>query len=414
MKKETIFKHEINESIQANAAMNCLKNRNNPKQLNETSDFDNRFALRKDLKGMANDVTKKAYMFIRKEFGDSMWRQLGMDDCDEQGLISQINDYQKHYGITDPQAIVNKMLGRKATEQEETVDIPQLAEDVVASYRGRLSKMDEKERVNFISTMVMKKMGKTIDTLTPQEKKEILAAAKHSMWYVSEQEEDYGMNDLRKWRDSLSFNGTGEVDNTNYDDDSVGIDMIADLLVANGEISQEEKESVKPRIKELLDEHGLWIGEDEHEAERFISLYWDNQEQEEDGINKGGMHNSVQVGHIMNTPSMNDGLDTEWFSDLEEQEAYYENFRAIAELVADQIDRENGKGIDNNMDTLFAIVREVWNNNPDDLYIWDFDDVQEDDCYKFFDKYYEIIKNEYLKREHNNIMAATHDDLFAS
>jgi hypothetical protein len=99
---------------------------------------------------------------------------------------------------------------------------------------------------------------------------------------------------------------------------------------------------------------------------------------------------------------------------LEEQEAYYENFRAIAELVADQIDRENGKGIDNNMDTLFAIVREVWNNNPDDLYIWDFDDVQEDACYKFFDKYYETIKNEYLKREHNNIMAATHDDLFAS
>jgi hypothetical protein len=47
------------------------------------------------------------------------------------------------------------------------------------------------------------------------------------------------------------------------------------------------------------------------------------------------------------------------------------------------------------------------------LYIWDFDDVQENDCYKFFDKYYETIKNEYLKREHNNIMAATHDDLFA-
>ena len=73
---------------------------------------------------------------------------------------------------------------------------------------------------------------------------------------------------------------------------------------------------------------------------------------------------------------------------MEEQEAYYENFRAIAELVADQIDRENGKDIDNNMDTIFDIVREVWNNNPDDLYIWDFDDVQEDACYKFFDKYY--------------------------
>ena len=35
MKKETIFKHELNESIQVNAAMNCLNNRNKPQQMNE-------------------------------------------------------------------------------------------------------------------------------------------------------------------------------------------------------------------------------------------------------------------------------------------------------------------------------------------------------------------------------------------
>ena len=318
MKKETIFKHELNESIQANAAMNCLKNRNKPQQMNETSEFDARFEFRKDLRELASPVAKKAYMIIRKQYGDSMWRQLGMDDCDEQGLIDMLNMYAED-GL-NPQQIVNKMMGVR--EDEETVDYAQLADDVCASYRGPLSKLDLKDSINYIIKMVAKKIGKTIDTLTPQELTAIQKAAKHSVWYVSEQEED--------------------------------------------------------------------------------------------GINKGGMHNSVQVGHIMNTTSMNDGLDTEYFSDLEEQEAYYENFRAIAELVADQIDRENGKDIANNMDTLFAIVREVWNNNPDDLYIWDFDDVQEDACYKFFDKYYETIKNEYLKREHNNIMAATHDDLFAS
>lgn len=37
MKKETIFKHEMNESIQADAAMNCLKNRNKHKQINEVA-----------------------------------------------------------------------------------------------------------------------------------------------------------------------------------------------------------------------------------------------------------------------------------------------------------------------------------------------------------------------------------------
>lgn len=139
---------------------------------------------------------------------------------------------------------------------------------------------------------------------------------------------------------------------------------------------------------------------------------YDEQEQEEDGINKGGMHNLVQHGHIMNTPSMHDTYDSEWFRDLEEQEAYYENFRVVAELVADQIDRENGKAVDNNMDTLFEIVKEVWKNNSDDLYI--YDEVDEYECQEFFDKHYEEIKDEYMKREHDNIMAATHDDLFAS
>lgn len=130
MKKETIFRHEINESMAASAAMSCLKNRNNTKQLNETSDFDNRFELRSDLKGMANDVTKQAYMLIRKEFGDNMWRQLGMDDCDERGLIDMLNYLQELYGITNPQDLADLELGRKSVrsfkkntqEQEENID----------------------------------------------------------------------------------------------------------------------------------------------------------------------------------------------------------------------------------------------------------------------------------------------------
>jgi hypothetical protein len=167
-----------------------------------------------------------------------------------------------------------------------------------------------------------------------------------------------------------------------------------------------------------MDKTGFTVS-NEQDAMKFVKAYGqqivgETQEQEEDGINKGGMHNLVQVGHIMNTPSMHDTYDSEWFSDLEEQEAYYENFRVIAELVADQIDRENldAKGIENNMDTIFEIVKEVWKNNSNDLYI--YDDVDEYECQEFFDKHYEEIKDEYMKREHDNIMDATHDDLFAS
>ena len=185
MKKETIFKHELNESIQANAALNCLKNRNNHKQLNETSDFDARFEFRKDLRELASPIAKKAYMIIRKQYGDIMWRQLGMDDCDEQGLIDMLNMYAED-GLK-PQQIVNKMMGVR--EDEETVDYAQLADDVCASYRGPLSKLDLKDSINYIVKMVAKKIGKTVDTLTPQELSAIQKAAKHSVWYVSEQEE---------------------------------------------------------------------------------------------------------------------------------------------------------------------------------------------------------------------------------
>jgi hypothetical protein len=110
---------------------------------------------------------------------------VGMDDCDEQGLIDMLNMYAED-GLK-PQQIVNKMMGVR--EDEETVDYAQLADDVCASYRGPLSKLDLKDSINYIVKMVAKKIGKTVDALTPQELSAIQKAAKHSVWYVSEQEE---------------------------------------------------------------------------------------------------------------------------------------------------------------------------------------------------------------------------------
>ena len=385
MKKETIFKHELNESIQANAAMNCLKNRNKPQQnegflmtagiwvlkkivfhlvmkaikkygsqidfskvmdsvanglaeqkgalqkavgkavngwqdlpekyknqitelakekfnelksaagekinqltsknqpqlatqeQEETSDFDARFEFRKDLRELASPVAKKAYMIIRKQYGDSMWRQLGMDDCDEQGLIDMLNMYAETE--QNPQKIVNKMMGVR--EDEETVDYAQLADDVCASYRGPLSKLDLKDSINYIIKMVAKKIGKTVDELTPQELTAIQKAAKHSVWYVSEQEEFTAYDDtdgiwiiinLMRKKGMLRAQGIEGRDDV---DDGHAIDKAYDL------------------IEQKLNDEGMWIGEDDHEAERFVSFFGEeiaaeamksaihNQEQEE-------------------------------------------------------------------------------------------------------------------------------------
>lgn len=66
------------------------------------------------------------------------------------------------------------------------------------------------------------------------------------------------------------------------------------------------------------------------------------------------------------------------------------------------------------MDAIFDIVKEVWRNNDDDLWIYDYDEVDEDACMDFFDNHYEEIKNAYFEKDKENIMNATHDDLFAS
>jgi hypothetical protein len=86
-------------------------------------------------------------------------------------------------------AIIAAFKKQAPQEQEENVDYAQLADDVCASYRGTLSKLDLKDSINYIVKMVAKKIGKTVDTLTPQELTAIQKAAKHSVWYVSEQEE---------------------------------------------------------------------------------------------------------------------------------------------------------------------------------------------------------------------------------
>jgi hypothetical protein len=182
--------------------------------------------------------------------------------------------------------------------------------------------------------------------------------------------------------------------------------LIIQALVQAGLIqSEQEGVQLNNKIQQLLDKSSFSVS-DAQDAMTFVKSYGQQivggaQEQEEDGINKGGMH---------------DTFDSEWFSDREEQDAYDDAFRLIAELAADQIDRENldAKGIENNMDTLFDITKEVWKKDSIDLIDFMLSEVDEDECQNFFDEHYEEIKDEYMKREHNNIMDATHDDLFAS
>ena len=70
MKKKSIFNHEINESVQAHAAMNCLRNRNNRTViLKESPDYSE---IGHNLADKIRDKVKRmdardAELFIAKE-----------------------------------------------------------------------------------------------------------------------------------------------------------------------------------------------------------------------------------------------------------------------------------------------------------------------------------------------------------
>ena len=123
-----------------------------------------------------------------------------------------------------------------------------------------------------------------------------------------EEQEDYGMNDLRKWRDSLDFSNNDDDDDeetyTAYDDTD-GIWMIINIMRKKGMLRAQGIEGrddvddgnaidkAYDLIEQKLNDEGMWIGDDDHEAERFVSFFGDeiaaeamksaihNQEQEE-------------------------------------------------------------------------------------------------------------------------------------
>lgn len=76
--------------------------------------------------------------------------------------------------------------------------------------------------------------------------------------------------------------GGAQEQEEDYSDDSHGIEMIIDLMVAKQLISDGERtrQIAKELIERKLDEEGMWIGDDEHEAERFVEFFGEDMAEE--------------------------------------------------------------------------------------------------------------------------------------
>lgn len=96
MMRNNIFKHEINENIQANAALNCIRNRNTPKKLNESAD--EKYAIAKQVMAKQEEHSEDADR-LQSQLANA-WDE-GMED-DEDDYVPYNNTFDEaHHDIVD-------------------------------------------------------------------------------------------------------------------------------------------------------------------------------------------------------------------------------------------------------------------------------------------------------------------------
>ena len=107
---------------------------------------------------------------------------------------------------------------------------------------------------------------------------------------------------------------------------------------------------------------------------------FDFSEQEEDGINKGGMHNLVQYGHIMNTPSMHDTYDSE----MEQNDIKQALTQYLSEVWIDTTE-------DGDLDELYYAVSDYLDSTGDYPA-----SAEWEDCKPWCEEHYQDIENLFL------------------
>ena len=330
MKKETIFRHELNESIQADAAMNCLKNRNKPQQLNEFHPAGlARIALPLLKPVIRKIVTNLVSKIGAKAITGSRLMHTVMNKLNA-GTIAKVAQKIGETWTEVPEELKQEIWAfavhtfkellekenaqpQSATqEQEESADEKAtFALKLVKKFKNKMTPDYAKNPELFMMLKLQKALKKPLMSLSKEEyrawAKAICDACDSVFGSAQEQEEDYGMNDLRKWRDSLDFSNNDDDDSeeetyTAYDDTD-GIWTIINIMRKKGMLRAQGIEGrddvddghaidkAYDLIEQKLDDEGMWIGDDDHEAERFVSFF--GEEIAEEAM-KSAIHNQEQ------------------------------------------------------------------------------------------------------------------------
>lgn len=390
MKK--LFKYEINESIAAKAAMNCVHKR----LFKELYSFGAPMPQEEVVRGDYDP-----YEWEYDDYGNEEKRHLihqalvqaGLTKSEKEGWqfnneIQQLLD-KTNFPVSDAKSAAEfvKAYGQQIVggtqEQEETDytndDIPSYhfsyqnsflvwAMRNVIPYLKEMSKVCAQADPTELKHAVMKVLKEEGRFGAPESEGGCEDWAEEKRWKVEEflggsaqeQEEDYGMNDLRKWRDSLDFsnNDDDDADEETYTayDDTDGIWMIINLMRKKGMLRAQGIEGrddvddgqaidkAYDLIEQKLNDEGMWIGDDDHEAERFVSFFGDEIAEE---AMKSALHNQEQ-------------------EEMEVTDAKH----ALAEMVATELRYPDG-----DLDEIYTIISDIiaeegYSPEPDEYDEW--------------------------------------------
>ena len=397
MKKETIFRHELNESIQADAAMNCLKNRNKPQQLNEFHPAGlARIALPLLKPVIRKIVTNLVSKIGTKAITGSRLMHTVMNKLNA-GTIAKVAQKIGETWTEVPEELKQEIWAfavhtfkellekenaqpQLATqEQEEGADEKAtFALKLVKKFKNKMTPDYAKNPELFMMLKLQKALKKPLMSLSKEEyrawAKAICDACESVFGSAQEQEEDYGMNDLRQWRDSLDFsNNDAEEETYTAYDDTDGIWMIINLMRKQGMLRAQGIEGrddvddghaidkAYDLIEQKLNDEGMWIGDDDHEAERFVSFFGEEIAAE---AMKSALHNQEQE----ELPSME----------------RKDMILALAEYMAESwIDT----GDDGDLDDIYYAVADILDKTGDYPQSTDWED-----CKPWCQKYYKEVE----------------------
>ena len=205
MKKETIFKHEMNESIQADAAMNCLKNRNKHKQINEVApvvSVAGRMLLPM-LRPVITKLVQKALVKIGTHARPTQVIKLVMDMLIKGEFAKKMaekcgqtwNEIPSDVKKEIQNAIIDAFKVQSPQEQEESADDKgAFALKLVKKFKNKMTPDYAKRPEMFMMLKLQKALKKPLMSLSKEEYRawaKAICDACESVFGTQEQEEEY-------------------------------------------------------------------------------------------------------------------------------------------------------------------------------------------------------------------------------